>query len=178
MMTDLSFKDGLVQNLARSAATVVEYVLQHEPAEQQALLLPMLAARKATIIVSVCMEPPEVVGFVQAVDRAVGVDEHFLARHFVRRLAERPEEVLGHAGVAIHRAAGAAAPLLLGQEGVEGPLPGGQGFVEGNQGGGHGRFLLFSKSATMFALRGRKSSHDGAIVQRLTPNLQPCLRVV
>jgi hypothetical protein len=58
------------------------------------------------------------------------VDEHLLARHFVRRLAERAEEVLEHAGVTIHRAARAAAALLLGEEGVEGPLPGGQGVIE------------------------------------------------
>ena len=73
-MMDLTFSDALVANLMHSVADVVDYYLGHMPPEQEALLSPMLLAKKATIIVSVCTDPPEVVGFVQPVDPSVGLD--------------------------------------------------------------------------------------------------------
>ncbi len=71
----------------------------------------------------------------------MGVDEHLLAGHLVRRLPERAEEVLEHAGVALDCAAGAAAPLLFGQEGVQGLLPVGD-VLKGRYAGGHGPLLV------------------------------------
>ena len=53
---------------------------------------------------------------------AVGIGEDVLAGDLVGRLAQRTEEVLEHAGVALDGAPGAGASLLLGQEG-EGRFP-------------------------------------------------------
>ncbi len=60
----------------------------------------------------------------------VGEDEDVLARHLVGWLPKRPKEALEGPGVGVHRASGPAAPLLLGEEGVEGPLPRRQRFVK------------------------------------------------
>jgi hypothetical protein len=71
----------------------------------------------------------------------MGGGEDLWAGDPLGRLADGAEEVLEHAGVALDRAAGAAAALLLGQEGVQGSLPAGD-VLKGRYADGHGRYLL------------------------------------
>ena len=78
MTSDLTFSDALVANLMHSVADVVDYYLGHMPPEDEALLSPTLAARKARLILGICTDPPEIVCFVQPTNPALGQFQHLL----------------------------------------------------------------------------------------------------
>jgi hypothetical protein len=67
---DLSYKSALVVNLAKAAADIVQHVLQAQPPEQAAVLLPALLAGKTTVILSCCVSPFEIAVHAQATDPA------------------------------------------------------------------------------------------------------------
>ena len=68
MIEDLSFKEELFMNLLRDAARVFGRVLRHQSPEKQAALRQALISGERSILVSVCLSPPEVAVFAQEIE--------------------------------------------------------------------------------------------------------------